>query len=211
MARADSEDRAAPMVPVGKKSKGKNTLGGRKFAMRRLGEDGRAEAGAQGDPAGETTPSQHHLPFVHIHMVRDPEDVRHTVLAVGVGAHHHLIRMEPTGMGETGLQRMSLAAVAVVADHLGPMDARQCEDLVEIGPGTVVDDKYIGSAWVGPEFTHEGDQPVTGFIGRDQDEHRAHLPIHRMSEVPRSLARPSGLLTRAPLNTITEEPPPSRL
>ena len=44
VARADSEDRAAPMVPVGKKSKGKNTLGGRKFAMRRLGEDGRAEA-----------------------------------------------------------------------------------------------------------------------------------------------------------------------
>ncbi|MDO5066548.1 MAG: nicotinate phosphoribosyltransferase [Propionibacteriaceae bacterium] len=44
VARADSEDRTAPMVPVGKKSKGKNTLGGRKFAMRRLGEDGRAEA-----------------------------------------------------------------------------------------------------------------------------------------------------------------------
>lgn len=44
VARADSEDRSAPMVPVGKKSKGKNTLGGRKFAMRRLGEDGRAEA-----------------------------------------------------------------------------------------------------------------------------------------------------------------------
>ena len=32
------------MTPVGKKSKGKNTLGGRKFAMRRLGESGRAEA-----------------------------------------------------------------------------------------------------------------------------------------------------------------------
>ncbi|RRD04066.1 nicotinate phosphoribosyltransferase [Arachnia propionica] len=44
VARADSDDRTAPMVPVGKKSKGKNTLGGRKFAMRRLGEDGRAEA-----------------------------------------------------------------------------------------------------------------------------------------------------------------------
>ena len=32
------------MTPVGKKSKDKNTLGGRKFAMRRLGDDGRAEA-----------------------------------------------------------------------------------------------------------------------------------------------------------------------
>ncbi|HJE51373.1 MAG TPA: nicotinate phosphoribosyltransferase [Tessaracoccus flavescens] len=37
------DDPAGEMVPVGKKSKGKNTLGGRKFAMRRRGEDGRAE------------------------------------------------------------------------------------------------------------------------------------------------------------------------
>lgn len=44
VARADSGDSGAPMLPVGKKSKGKNTLGGRKFAMRRLGRDGRAEA-----------------------------------------------------------------------------------------------------------------------------------------------------------------------
>ncbi len=44
VARADSADPAAPMHPVGKKSKNKNTLGGRKFAMRRRGEDGRAEA-----------------------------------------------------------------------------------------------------------------------------------------------------------------------
>lgn len=44
VARSESADREAPMTPVGKKSKGKNTLGGRKFAMRRLGENGRAEA-----------------------------------------------------------------------------------------------------------------------------------------------------------------------
>ncbi|MDO5093123.1 MAG: nicotinate phosphoribosyltransferase [Propionibacteriaceae bacterium] len=44
VARADSADKEAPMLPVGKLSKGKNTLGGRKFAMRRLGADGRAEA-----------------------------------------------------------------------------------------------------------------------------------------------------------------------
>ncbi|MDO5735244.1 MAG: nicotinate phosphoribosyltransferase [Propionibacteriaceae bacterium] len=44
VARAESADRSAPMIPVGKKSKGKNTLGGRKFAMRRLDERGRAEA-----------------------------------------------------------------------------------------------------------------------------------------------------------------------
>ena len=44
VARADSDDPNAPMRSVAKKSKGKNTLGGRKFAMRRLGPDGRAEA-----------------------------------------------------------------------------------------------------------------------------------------------------------------------
>lgn len=44
VARADSSDRTAPMAPVGKKSKGKNTLGGRKFAMRRRDTEGVAEA-----------------------------------------------------------------------------------------------------------------------------------------------------------------------
>ncbi|QXT63708.1 nicotinate phosphoribosyltransferase [Tessaracoccus palaemonis] len=44
VARAASDEPGAEMVPVGKKSKGKNTLGGRKFAMRRRGADGRAEA-----------------------------------------------------------------------------------------------------------------------------------------------------------------------
>lgn len=44
VARAASDEPGAPWVPVGKKSKGKNTLGGRKFAMRRRGVDGRAEA-----------------------------------------------------------------------------------------------------------------------------------------------------------------------
>ncbi len=44
VARASSDEPDAPMTPVAKKSKGKNTLGGRKFAMRRRGEDGRAES-----------------------------------------------------------------------------------------------------------------------------------------------------------------------
>ena len=44
VARAASDEPGAEWVSVGKKSKGKNTLGGRKFAMRRLGEDGRAES-----------------------------------------------------------------------------------------------------------------------------------------------------------------------
>lgn len=44
VARATSADPTAPMEPMGKKSKGKNTLGGRKFAMRRFDDRGVAEA-----------------------------------------------------------------------------------------------------------------------------------------------------------------------
>lgn len=44
VARAEHDAPDAPMVPVGKKSKNKNTLGGRKFALRRLDAKGRAEA-----------------------------------------------------------------------------------------------------------------------------------------------------------------------
>ncbi|SHJ15694.1 nicotinate phosphoribosyltransferase [Tessaracoccus bendigoensis DSM 12906] len=44
VARASSDEPDAALISVGKRSKGKNTLGGRKFAMRRRGEDGRAES-----------------------------------------------------------------------------------------------------------------------------------------------------------------------
>lgn len=44
VARANSADPTDVMIPVGKKSKGKSTLGGRKFAMRRIAESGHAEA-----------------------------------------------------------------------------------------------------------------------------------------------------------------------
>ena len=44
VARADSDVKDAPLVPVAKKSPDKNTIGGRKYALRRLGKKGRAEA-----------------------------------------------------------------------------------------------------------------------------------------------------------------------
>lgn len=44
VARADSDDPDAPLVSVAKKSSGKGSLGGRKYAMRRLDEDGTAQA-----------------------------------------------------------------------------------------------------------------------------------------------------------------------
>lgn len=44
VARAESDDPAAPLLPVEKKSTNKGTVGGRKFALRRLDRNGRAEA-----------------------------------------------------------------------------------------------------------------------------------------------------------------------
>ncbi|WP_425310841.1 nicotinate phosphoribosyltransferase [Ammonicoccus fulvus] len=44
VSRADSDADDATMVPVAKKSKNKATVGGRKFALRRLDEKGKAEA-----------------------------------------------------------------------------------------------------------------------------------------------------------------------
>lgn len=44
VARADDDDPSSELLPVAKKSKGKGSLGGRKFALRRRGPDGVAEA-----------------------------------------------------------------------------------------------------------------------------------------------------------------------
>lgn len=44
VARAESEGKNAELIPVAKHSSGKNTIGGRKYALRRLDAKGRAEA-----------------------------------------------------------------------------------------------------------------------------------------------------------------------
>ncbi len=44
VSRADSDDPSAPQRPIAKKSQNKGTIGGRKTAMRQIGEDGRATA-----------------------------------------------------------------------------------------------------------------------------------------------------------------------
>ena len=44
VARAESDDPAAPLLPVAKKSTDKTSIGGRKYAVRRLSAEGIAEA-----------------------------------------------------------------------------------------------------------------------------------------------------------------------
>lgn len=56
VARADSEDVDAPLEPVAKRSKNKSSIGGRKYALRRLNDKGVAEAevvGVGAPPEGD--------------------------------------------------------------------------------------------------------------------------------------------------------------
>ncbi len=78
VARAESADRSAPMTPVGKKSKGKNTLGGRKFAMRRLDDRGRAEAEVIG--LGSAPTSDGNDRYLLVDIVKDGEVVHDATL-----------------------------------------------------------------------------------------------------------------------------------
>ena len=78
VARADSPDRDAPMTPVGKKSRGKNTLGGRKFAMRRLGADGRADAEIIG--LGAPPVNDGNDRYLLVDLVEDGQRVSHETL-----------------------------------------------------------------------------------------------------------------------------------
>ncbi|WP_301409072.1 nicotinate phosphoribosyltransferase [Luteococcus sp.] len=67
VARADSDDPQAELLPVAKKSTNKNTVGGRKFAMRRFDAKGRAEAEIVGigtPPTGDANDRQLMVPLV---------------------------------------------------------------------------------------------------------------------------------------------------
>ncbi|MCI1747548.1 MAG: nicotinate phosphoribosyltransferase [Acidipropionibacterium sp.] len=67
VARATSDDPAAPLEPVAKKSSHKATVGGRKFALRRIGDDGMAEAevvGISQPPARRETDRDLIVPLV---------------------------------------------------------------------------------------------------------------------------------------------------
>lgn len=79
VARAESADRTAPMTPVGKKSKGKNTLGGRKFAMRRLDAHGRAEAEVIGLGAAPGTDGNDR--YLLVDIMKDGRAVTNATLA----------------------------------------------------------------------------------------------------------------------------------
>ena len=78
VARAESDDADAELLPVAKKSLNKNTVGGRKFAMRRLDANGRAEAeivGIGNPPVSDGDDRQ-----LMVELVRKGEVVSHDTL-----------------------------------------------------------------------------------------------------------------------------------
>ena len=73
VSRADSDDPSAELLPVAKKSANKSTLGGRKFALRRLDESGRAAAEIVG--IGEVPQGDANDRELMVQLVRDGEVV----------------------------------------------------------------------------------------------------------------------------------------
>ncbi|GAA1375094.1 nicotinate phosphoribosyltransferase [Luteococcus sanguinis] len=85
VARADSDAADAELKPVAKKSLNKNTVGGRKFAMRRLDEQGVAKAeivGIGNPPSGDGNDRQ-----LMVELVRDGQVVGREELSVGRERH----------------------------------------------------------------------------------------------------------------------------
>lgn len=115
VARANSSDRDAPKTPVGKKSRGKNTLGGRKFAMRRLGEDGRAEAEIIG--LGAPPDSDGNDRYLLADLVKDGQRVFHGTLEDARARHRDSLAELP--MAALRISRGDPAIETVILDGTG--------------------------------------------------------------------------------------------
>ena len=115
VARANSSDRDAPKTPVGKKSRGKNTLGGRKSAMRRLGEDGRAEAEIIG--LGAPPDSDGNDRYLLADLVKDGQRVFHGTLEDACTRHRDSLAELP--MAALRISRGDPAIETVILDGTG--------------------------------------------------------------------------------------------
>lgn len=85
VARADNDEPDAPLLPVAKKSVNKASIGGRKFALRRLDARGKAEAEVIGIGAAPGSDSNDRPLLVE--LIRDGEIVGDEPLSVGQERH----------------------------------------------------------------------------------------------------------------------------
>lgn len=85
VARADNDEPDAPLLPVAKKSVNKASIGGRKFALRRLDARGKAEAEVIG--IGSAPGSDSNDRPLLVELIRDGEIVGDEPLSVGQERH----------------------------------------------------------------------------------------------------------------------------
>ncbi len=115
VSRGDSTEPDARMVPVGKKSKGKNTLGGRKFAMRRRDAHGRAEAEVIGLGAAPTNDGNDRNLLVDI--MRDGELVYNATLEDARERHRSSLAELP--MSALRISKGDPAIETIILDSTG--------------------------------------------------------------------------------------------
>lgn len=114
VARADSTD-PERWVSVGKKSKGKNTLGGRKFAVRRLDHDGVAEAeviGLGASPGNDGNDRDLLVP-----IVTDGELRHHATLTDA--RERHLASLAELPLGARRISKGDPAIETIILDDTG--------------------------------------------------------------------------------------------
>ncbi|GAA2179013.1 nicotinate phosphoribosyltransferase [Brooklawnia cerclae] len=119
VSRADSDDRSAPQSPVSKKSKDKSTIGGQKFVLREIGDDGIATAEVIG--VGVTPRSDSNDRMVMVDLVRDGQIVGTEPLSEARARHERAIAELP--LPGRKISRAEQAIPTVFVDETGrPVD-----------------------------------------------------------------------------------------
>ncbi len=168
----------------------------------------------------EVASAQHHGAFVKTNLKTNPLNICVRMLPVAVGADDRLIREVLGHVREATLQRTALPAVEGVPDHGGPMFGRCSEHVLIVRARSVVDDQNLLTSVSQTDLVQEPQKLGIGLVRGDNDDHRVqvicavhrvvhgevHPAMYKMSEVPRSRPRPSGLFTTLPLNHIVVAP-----
>ena len=115
VARAEDADPASPLLPVAKKSQNKSSIGGRKFALRRLGPDGRAEAEVVGIGAAPADDGNDRPLLVE--LVRGGEIVGREPLAAARERHARAVAELPSSARK--LSRGEPVIETLMLDELG--------------------------------------------------------------------------------------------
>lgn len=120
VARADTDEPDAPLHPVAKKSLNKASIGGRKYALRRL--DARGKAGAEVVGIGAPPQGDHNDRPLLVELVRDGEIVGAEELAVAQARHAHSRAELPLAAlkmskGEAAIPTLLLDADGHVTDN----------------------------------------------------------------------------------------------